>query len=396
MARLTGGRAFAALTFAFTVAMLGTTMPTPLYTIYQERFGFSLSMSTVIFAVYAVGVLAALLGVGGWSDTIGRRPMLVAGLAFGIASDLVFLVAGDTAVLLLGRLLSGLSAGIVVGTATAAVVEAAPPAWHGRASSVATAANIGGLGLGPLVAALLVDVFPWPVHLTFVVHLVLALTALTLVLSVQESVPRVEGARPRVQRPTVPAQARTVFTGAAIASFAAFAVTGFLTAVSPRLVAQTVTAPSALVAVSVVVALMLSSVVAQVTLNRMPSDRGVDLGCALLVVGMVVFVMAARAESYPLMLLAALIAGPGQGLAFAKGVAAVLSRVEAHQRAATSSALFVVGYVAISIPVVGGGIAAQSWGLQPAAEFFATIVGLLAVVALAILVADQRRTLAGR
>ena len=48
-------------------------------------------MSTVIFAMYAFGVLAALLAFGRWSDALGRRPLLLAGLAAAITSDVVFL-----------------------------------------------------------------------------------------------------------------------------------------------------------------------------------------------------------------------------------------------------------------------------------------------------------------
>jgi len=159
------GAAFAALAFTFAVVMLGTTMPTPMYPLYQAKLGFSVEMLTVIYAVYAVGVLAALLGLGRWSDTLGRRPMLVAGLGFAIASGVFFLASGGIWQLLVGRLLSGVSAGIFTGTATAAVIELAPAHWKHRASYVATGVNIVGLGLGPLLAGLAVQYLPWPLHL---------------------------------------------------------------------------------------------------------------------------------------------------------------------------------------------------------------------------------------
>ena len=56
--------AFALVAYAFAVTMLGTTLPTPLYPIYQARMGFSELTVTVIFAVYAAGVIAALVLVG--------------------------------------------------------------------------------------------------------------------------------------------------------------------------------------------------------------------------------------------------------------------------------------------------------------------------------------------
>lgn len=121
---------FALLTYALTVVMLGATLPTPMYELYGERMQFSVLTTTVIFATYAVSVLAALLFFGRWSDVIGRRPMLLAGAVLAIVSSGVFLFADSVTVLLVGRVLSGLSAGIYTGTATAAIIEAASPAWR--------------------------------------------------------------------------------------------------------------------------------------------------------------------------------------------------------------------------------------------------------------------------
>ena len=114
-----------AVAAAFAINMMGTTLPTPLYPIWQERLGFSQLTITVIFAAYAVGVIAALVIGGSWSDQLGRRPMLFAGLGFSAASACIFLIGDDLGLLLLGRVLSGVSAGIFTGTATAAVVELA-------------------------------------------------------------------------------------------------------------------------------------------------------------------------------------------------------------------------------------------------------------------------------
>jgi MFS family permease len=394
MAPLTGGRAFAGLAFTFAVTMMGTTLPTPMYVIYQERFGFSITMSTVIFAMYAFGVLAALLAFGRWSDTLGRRPLLLAGLGAAVASDVVFLLAGNTGTLLAGRVLSGLSAGVFVGTATAAIVEAAPTTWRPRAALLATAANIGGLGLGPLVAGALVDWFPWDLHLTFVVHLVLALVAAAIVWGVTETVDVVPGSRPSFQRLKVPAGVRTTFIGAGIASFAGFAVMGLFAAVSPRFVAQALTSPSPALEGLVVFTVFGASVVAQIVLRGVSTTRALNFGCALLVVGMLVLVWGLQTQSVPLIVVAAIAAGSGQGLSFSKGLASVLAKVDPHERAGVTSAFFVVAYVAISLPVIGEGMAAQKSGLQSAATTFSAAVAGLAALALITLVIDQRRDVA--
>ena len=77
---------FVLLSFAFLVTMLGTTLPTPLYPRFQEKYSFGELTTTVVFAVYAFGVIAGLLLFGALSDEIGRKPVLAAGLALSAGS----------------------------------------------------------------------------------------------------------------------------------------------------------------------------------------------------------------------------------------------------------------------------------------------------------------------
>lgn len=393
--RLPPAAAFAGLVLAFAVVMTGTTVPTPMYALYQQELGFSPVVQTVIFAVYAVGVLAALLLFGRWSDQLGRRPLLLAALVAGLVSSIVFLVAGPVWVLLVGRLLSGVSAGIVAGAATAAVIEAAPPRWRDRAPAIATAANMGGLGLGPLLAGLAVQYLPAPLHLSFAVHAVAVVLCAGLVWAVPETV--AVASRPRLG-PTplaVPASVRAVFVSAATAGFAGFAVLGLFTAVAPRIVAEIFGVSNHAVAGLVVFVLFAASTVAQLGLRGLPVARALDVGCGLLAVGVLVVAWALAAASFPLLVAGAVVAGVGQGMSFSKGMAAVHARVDPGSRAAVTSSFFIVLYVAISLPVVGVGWASQVWGLVTAGVVFAVGVAVLAVVALGALVVLQRRERSG-
>src|SRR3954451_17811700 len=56
--------------------MAAASAPSPLYVVYQHRWGFSATTLTAVFAVYALALLLALLTVGGISDHVGRRPVL--------------------------------------------------------------------------------------------------------------------------------------------------------------------------------------------------------------------------------------------------------------------------------------------------------------------------------
>jgi MFS family permease len=381
--------AFPLLAYAFAAIMVGTTLPTPMYSLYGDQMNFSVLTTTVVYASYAGGVLFALLVFGRWSDAIGRRPVLAGGVVFALASAVVFLLADSVPMLLIGRVLSGLSAGVFTGTATAAVIEAAPPAWRTRAAAVATIANVGGLGLGPVIAGVLVQYAPHPLHLSFILHIALALLAGIAVLVAPETSERV--GRIGLQRISVPAEVRPVFVVAGLAAFAGFSVTGLFMAVAPSFVADVVGIDNHALAGLVAASIFAASAVTQIGARGIAPQRAVAIGCAVLVVAMAIVVAALHFSSLIGLVAAGLVAGIGHGLTFSRGLAAVVECTPAQRRAEVSSTYFVVAYVAISLPVVGEGLAARAWGLRTAGVSFAVAVAVLAAICLVAILAQKAR-----
>jgi MFS family permease len=381
---------FPLLAYAFAAIMMGTTLPTPIYSLYAESMHFQVFTTTVIFASYAIAVLAALLVFGRWSDAIGRRPMLLAGAMAALASAVVFLVADDVPLLLVGRLLSGLSAGIFTGTATAAVIEAVPPEARDRGAAVATAANMGGLGIGPVFAGLLVQYAPHPLQLPFVVHIVLVVLAIAAILLAPETSART--GRIGFQRLSVPAETRSIFITAGTAAFAGFAVMGLFTSVSPSFVAGVIGIHSHAVAGALASSIFLASAAAQLAGRRIAPPRAMAVGCALLVLAMVILALALQFPSMIGLIAAAVVAGIGQGISFGRGLAAVVEHTPVDRRAEVSSSYFVIAYIGISLPVVGLGLAAQDFGLRTAGVSFAIAVAILSAVCLAAVLAQESKT----
>ncbi|MCM1948108.1 MFS transporter [Streptomyces sp. G2] len=364
----------------FVVCMAGTTLPTPLYPLYQEKFGFSELTVTVVYAVYAFGVIGVLLLAGNASDTIGRRPTLRWGLAFAAASAVCFLCADALGWLYAGRLLSGLSAGLFTGAATAYVMELAPPGGTARATLVATAANMGGLGCGPLLAGLLAEYAPDPLLLPFAVHLALVAVAALVLQWLPETVAErrpLSAVRPR--KPALPARVRAVFVPAAVASFAGFALFGVFTSVSPAFLARYLHVDNHAVSGVVVALAFFASTGGQVAAGRVGPSRSLPLGCAVLFAGLVLLAVALATDLLVFIVLAALVGGTGQGLAFRAALSAVAAASPPDQRAAVISSLFVVAYVGISIPVIGVGLLADPLGLEGAGLVF--IACMLVLVA---------------
>lgn len=366
----------------FAVCMTGTTLPTPLYPLYQDKFHFAELTVTVVYAVYAFGVIGALLLAGNASDVVGRRPVLLWGMGCAVLSAVCFLSATGLAWLYGGRLLSGLSAGLFTGAATAYVMESAPPGGASRATFIATAVNMGGLGCGPLLAGVLAQYAPWPLYLPFAVHLALAAGSIAVLLRLPETV---TGRRPlgmvRPQRPGVPAQVRPVFGPAATASFVGFALFGVFTSVSPIFLAQSLGVTDHAVSGVVVALAFFSSTGGQLAVGRIGVGRSLPLGCAGLLAGLALLAGALHWDLLVLVVLSAMVGGFGQGLAFRGALSAVGWAAPAHRRGAVISSLFVVAYTGISVPVIGVGLLTSPMGLEGAGLVFIACMGALVAAA---------------
>ncbi|QEL12812.1 MFS transporter [Kushneria phosphatilytica] len=386
-------RGWLAITLAFLVTMIGTTLPTPLYPIYQQRYEFSEVMITVIFATYALGVMGALLITGRWSDRLGRRPMLLAGLGVALLSSFCFLMAQGLGLLLLGRLLSGISAGIFTGTATVAVIEAVPERWQRHATLIATAANMGGLGMGPLLAGVAGEYLPWSLRLCYVMHLSLVVLAMVAVQRAPETVTQPARISLRPQRLALPEEVRGVFIPAAIAGFAGFNVLGLFTASAPAFMGEVLAIHNGAIVGAVVLLLFLGSIAGQWLQTHQRDRVRLATGCTVLAVGTALVGGSIALASMTLLLLGALVAGAGQGVVFRAGMGSVTAASPAEQRAGVASTLFIVFYVAISLPIVGIGLVTMMSGIRLAAILFAGLVVILTLWALALL---KRRQSAGR
>lgn len=389
--RVAGWRGVALVGASFFVAMLGTTLPTPLYPAYAAEFGFGELVTTVVFAVYAVGVTAGLLLFGHWSDQIGRRPMLVGGLVLSALSAIAFLLPGALAWLFVGRVLSGLSAGIFTGTATATIVDLAPDGGRARAGLIAAAVNMAGLGAGPLLAGILAQYAPHPLRLCYAVDLVLVAATLLLVLAVREPVASRDDPALRPRRLRVPAEVRGLFTRAAIAGFAGFAVLGLFTAVSPAFLGKVLHHHNAALVGLVVLVVFAASVVGQTASQRLGLERALPFGCAALIAGMALIAASLAAKSLGLLLAGAVVAGLGQGLSFRAGLGAVTAGSPEEVRGEVTSTFFVTLYVGIALPVIGEGALAGATSLVTAGIVFASLVAALAATALVLLLRGSAR-----
>src|SRR6266404_5131366 len=141
--------------------------PAMTYRLYAEQWHLSPTVTTGVFAVYPIVVVAVLVGFGDLSDHIGRRLVMLLGLGASLSGTLLFAVAPDVLWLFAGRALTGIGVGLTAGTATAALVDFSAEGQSQRAASVTPAAQAFGFTGALLLGGALTQYAPWPTHLGF-------------------------------------------------------------------------------------------------------------------------------------------------------------------------------------------------------------------------------------
>lgn len=379
-------RAVAFWLVAVTTATLlaASSAPSPLYPVFQAEFGFSALTLTMIFAAYVVALLASLLTVGRLSDHVGRRPVLAAALVVEAASMAVFLGASGVGWLVAARIVQGLATGTAIGVLGAYLLDLQPADGSRLGSLVNSVAPTTGLGIGAVGTGFLVQYAPHPTTLVFVVLLV-AFALLTVITAVlPETVRRVPGAAAAL-KPTVavPPAARRAFVSAVPTMLSTWALGGLMLSVGGSLVQGVFGQHNEAVVGVVLGTFALSGAVAATAVTSLEPRRISGLGSTALVLGVGLFLLALETGSFPLFVVSSVVAGGGFGSAFLGALRSLTRLAEPHERAGLLSAVYVVSYLAFSIPAVVGGLLITHIGLRDTALGYAGFVAVLAVASVA-------------
>jgi MFS family permease len=347
---------------AFLLNMAFSAVPTPLYVLYQQRDGISNLMVTIVYAVYAVGVIGSLFLGGHLSDRVGRRRVFVPALLANAVSAAVFIVDPSLAGLIVARIISGISVGLTTATATSYLAElhasARPSASERRAEVVATASNLGGIGFGPLAAGLLAQFAPAPLRLPYLVFgIALVVLAAAVALSPETMRGPASRTRYRPQRIAVPELERSTFYAATLAGMAAFAVFGVFNSLVPAFLASALHERSHAVAGAVPFAAFAGGAVAQILGARTPNPVLLRRSVPMIVLGLTLTAGAMWSSSLAMFVVGGVITGAGGGMVFKGSLVVAASTAPANARAEVLAGFFLGAYVGLSLPVVGLGIA---------------------------------------
>ena len=382
--RLSHNRAFwamAAITVTFPAA---SAVPSPLYSVYQQEWGFSASTLTEVFAIYALALLASLLVVGALSDHVGRRPVLGAAILGEAISIVLFLVAGNVEMLALARVVQGLATGAALSTLGAVLIDLQPAHDQTRGGVVNGVAALGGLAFGALGCGLLIQLAPAPTTLVFVVLLVmLAGSAIAVWLSPETSTLR-PGARASLRpRVGLPARLRGDALTIGPALIASWSLGGLYMSLGPSVAATLLGVHSRLVGGLVVAALCGTGALTAYTMRARPPRDVLRFAAGLLVVGLTITLVGLDLEVLAVAAAGTVVAGIGFGAA-ALGCFGTLAQAAAPaERGEVMALAYVVSYLAFSLPAVAAGFAATEVGLRSTALVYGAAILAISLVALA-------------
>ena len=328
-----------------------------------------------------MALLVALLTVGSLSDHLGRRPVVLAGLALESAAMLVFVAAGAVPALVVARVIQGFATGTALGALGAGLLD-----LDRRKGTIANGAGaLAGVAVGALGSSLLVQYLPAPARLVYVVFFAIFVFQGLGMIFIAESSPPTPGAltslRPRLG---LPRSTRMAFVAAVPILLAVWALSGFYASLGPALV-RLVVGSESVVFGGLALFVLAGTASVTVPLVRSVPPRGVMfLGIVALAVGVGVVLLGIARSAPAAFFMGTAVAGVGFGAGFQGALRTVLPIAAPHERAGVLAILYVVTYVALGLPaVIAGFLVVHGGGVLRTGQEYAAAVLVLAALALA-------------
>ena len=370
---------------AGTATLAAASAPSPLYPVYQRLWGFSAFTLTLIFAVYVFALLAALLTIGSLSDRVGRRPVASGALVLLTLGMVLFAVAGGPGDLMTARIVQGLAVGAATGTTTAMIMDAAPDPRLG--SVVSSAVPSLGIAIGAVLAGALVEFAPLPRQLVFWVLAVVYLSLAALVWRVPESITTEPTSHQPVWRSLLPSASlppgtRPVFLALLPSIAATWALGGLYLSLGSSILRAVLDVDSHFIVGVVLAVFFTAGAAGPAASAALPRRHREWLSYAALALGVLVTMLAMQLSALPLYVVGSVVAGLGFGASFRLAVDAIGEAAPTAQRGEVFATMYIVSYLAFSVPALAAGLAVGRFGLEPTAVAYGALEIALVLVAM--------------
>ncbi|MDV7243372.1 MULTISPECIES: MFS transporter [Rhodococcus] len=357
--------------------------PSPLFVLFQNRWSLGASTLTVIFAVYAIALLVALLTAGAVSDHIGRKPVVVAGILVQIGAMAMFVAADGVYWIIAARVVQGLATGIVTGALTAAIVEAAPPDKKHVGAMLGSISPLAGLALGALSSGLILQFSDTPVLSTFLsLAVFFAVTGVLTFFIPESATPRPGALGSLIPRVSIPPTAHTAFLASVPAIISVWMLGGLYLSLIPSTMTEILHIHAGLASGVAIAVLNGVGALAPIVLRERDSRTTTLIGACALAAGVTITLIGIGVGSVPVFFIGTAVAGVGFGSAFSGSIQHLSPLVEPHQRAEVFAALYVVSYLSFSIPAIIAGRMVAPFGLLQTELVYGAVLVAMALAAL--------------
>lgn len=367
------------LAFVLLSFLAASSVPTPLYHLYQEAWHFSPATLTMVFGVYALSLLGALLTVGSLSDYLGRKPVILLALLLNMLAMLMFVYASDVGWLLAARVMQGFATGMATSVLGAALLDNS----RTQGALVNSVSPLLGMAFGALGTSLLVEYAPQPLQLAYEVMLLLFVLQAVVLAWLPESVSRQAGAlaslRPAL---SIPVQARSTLWRVLPVDVAVWMAGGFFLSLAPSLVRAATGSTSNLLGGALVATLTMSGAAAIFILRNTVADKTLALGTAMLALGLGLILLATNSGVLAWFFIGTVVAGTGFGAGFLGAVRSVMPLAHAHERAGLMATFYVLSYLAFCVPAILAGFMVRNVGLVATTNGYAAVQIALCLLAL--------------
>ena len=378
--------AFAWVSFAMIVGVMGTALISPLYPLYKDAWHLQPSDISLIYVIYMSGALLTLLFLGRLPDRIGFKTVMLWGLALVVLGSLMSLLAGNMATLALGRFVVGMASSLITTSSTVGLAQLSRNPDPKRTATVIGFLMAFGFGLGPLLGGLISQWAPLPLLTTYVPTVVLASIGFFALrktpIGAADDARAPLALKDLLPKLTWPEKDRSgAFALTSLVPFLAFGVFSLYAAMSPLFLDRLVPWHGPAVSGTAIAAILLASAGIQILASRLPTHRCGFFGLLGLGVSNLILMSNLWIGSGLLFALGLAFTALGHAMSMLAGMSMVGRLAQAHNKAGLFSSYLVIGYLGSMLPLLGTGWMADHWGMNVAVSVFCALVALAAVIA---------------
>lgn len=370
LARMKTTTAISSIAFALLLVTLAVNVSMPLFQKYAENAQLGTGQMALILAAYIGGMLPSYIFLGGISDRLGRKPVLLLSVGFAFLSTALITWQPHVGMLPWARVCQGIALALSMGTGTAYMAELLSPdqaAHAGNKASLSTAIGFSGGALATTAS------LAWSFSLTpLSYYVLLGLTGVGILwLTRLPDVPSRGGAFIRL--PYFPAGCWSIHLSIGIC----WAATGTIIAIIP---AELSALGWSAYAGFCLVLINWSGAAVQWWVRRMAMQKALFIGYALIPLGFGCVVWGAYIDSLWAMLIGTALCGlAAYGYSYVSGLA-LIAQLSGPEKSRAVSGYMMVGYIGFGIPAIFLGYWADLSGITTALFGFEII--LIVVTAL--------------